>query len=277
MLSSKSNPPPRIQRWLLHLQAYNYTIQYIKGEANAADYLSRHIQNPTKPSNAVQLTENYINVIVNDAAPKSVGINEIQAETQKDTELQQVLQAIKTRKWDNNNNTLKPFAKIRHELSSKSGVIIRNHTVVIPRTLRARVINVAHSSHQGITKTKLMIREKVWWPGVNKDIETAIESCQACQTVTPSYIKCEPLRMSEIPKTPWDTLAIDLKAPFPNGENILVIIDYCTRYPVIATLKSITSHNIIKILHKTISIFGYPKCITVDNGPQFKSEDFDNT
>ena len=32
--------------------------------------------------------------------------------------------------------------------------------------------------------------------------------------------------MSEIPDNPWNTVAIDLKRPFPTGEKILVLIDY---------------------------------------------------
>ena len=37
LLSNNSNPPPRIQRWILHLQAYDYTIRYIPGKDNPAD------------------------------------------------------------------------------------------------------------------------------------------------------------------------------------------------------------------------------------------------
>ena len=41
MLSPTSNPPPHIQRWLPHLQPYNYINQCIPGNLNHADYLSR--------------------------------------------------------------------------------------------------------------------------------------------------------------------------------------------------------------------------------------------
>ena len=85
---------------------------------------------------------------------------------------------------------------------------------------------------------------------------------------------CEPLKMSEIPKSPWHTLALNLKGPFPCGTNLLVIIDYHSRYPVVASLKSTTAENIVNALEKTFNMFGYPREITTDNGPQLVSNIF---
>ena len=109
---------------------------------------------------------------------------------------------------------------------------------------------------------------------MSKDVEKFIQQCHACQVTAPASIKCQPLQMTEIPKTPWETLAMDLKGPFPSGEHLLVVIDYRSRYPVIATLNNINSFEIISRLKEIFSIFGLPKCITVDNGTQFNSEEF---
>ena len=45
LLSLNSNPPPHIQCWILHLEAYNYTIWYIPGNNNPADFLSHNTLN----------------------------------------------------------------------------------------------------------------------------------------------------------------------------------------------------------------------------------------
>ena len=37
--SPKSTPPARIERWALHLQQYDYQVQYRKGDNNPADVL----------------------------------------------------------------------------------------------------------------------------------------------------------------------------------------------------------------------------------------------
>ena len=65
LLSRNSNPPPHIQHWILHLQAYNYTIQYIPGNNNPADFLSRNILNNIEftHKSVIKEAEQYINLI----------------------------------------------------------------------------------------------------------------------------------------------------------------------------------------------------------------------
>ena len=66
LLSSKSKP--RIERWLMRLQAYTYILEYIPGTRNTADYLSRN-SNFNQKRDYVE--EYHINMIVDDAVPKS--------------------------------------------------------------------------------------------------------------------------------------------------------------------------------------------------------------
>ena len=63
--------------------------------------------------------------------------------------------------------------------------------------------------------------------------------------------------MSEIPKQPWETLAMDLKGPFTSGQHLLVIIDYRSRYPVATLLDTLTSAEIFRKLKdiSPISLF----------------------
>ena len=89
-------------------------------------------------------------------------------------------------------------------------------------------------------------------------------------TATPTS-KFEPLLMSEIPNKLWDTVALDLKGPFPTCENLLVLIDYRSSFPFISVLKTTTANTIIKTLLKIFTTFTYPKYITTDNESQFKS------
>jgi len=50
LLTSKSIAPPRIMRWILHLQVYDFTLTYVPGCKNAADYLSRYVSFESHPS-----------------------------------------------------------------------------------------------------------------------------------------------------------------------------------------------------------------------------------
>jgi len=95
------------------------------------------------------------------------------------------------------------------------------------------------------------------WPGFPKHTEKVIKECHACQVVTPQQIKYEPLLMTKIPQRTWETLAIDLKGPFPSGDHILVVIDYFSHYPIIAILTEITLTCVIQALKEIFTIFSY--------------------
>ena len=91
--------------------------------------------------------------------------------------------------------------------------------------LRKRILSRAHETHPGIVRTKQILREKVWWPSMNADVENLVKSCHACQAVSDIPVKPEPMTPSPLPDGPWKDIAIDLCGPFPSGESLLVIID----------------------------------------------------
>ena len=66
-------------------------------------YLDIHPQND-------QCAEHYVNMIVNNANPKSISLEQIEKETFKDIILQQVITAIKKNKWSNIYNHILPYA-----------------------------------------------------------------------------------------------------------------------------------------------------------------------
>jgi hypothetical protein len=77
------------------------------------------------------------------------------------------------------------FNQILTELSiTTDGVIIRDHRVVIPQSLQQRVIILAHEGHQGLVKTKELLRSKVWFPGIDSMVAKSIQNCYACQINT---------------------------------------------------------------------------------------------
>ena len=52
----------------------------------------------------------------------------------------------------------------------------------MPRLLRDRVVQLEHEGHQGIVKTKYRLRSKVWWPGMDKDVETFVKFAMAARS-----------------------------------------------------------------------------------------------
>ena len=164
--------------------------------------------------------------------------------------------------------------KVKDELTvcSTRDIILRGTRLIIPKELQAHVVKLAHEGHQGIVKTKSLLREKVWFPGIDKTVENEVKNCAACLVSTPET-KREPLKMSPLPSAPWKEISIDF-AELPNGEYLMLVIDDYTRYPVVEMIKSVSANTVIPRLDKILSEFGIPDVLKSDNGPPFNSHDF---
>jgi hypothetical protein len=172
---------------------------------NAADYLSRHpTQSTSVTSKHSQLAEEFVRYLTDNAVPKAMTLNEIVSCTQKDSDLQTVITAFKTNKWDKSyeNSVLNTFSKLRYELTLVP-VNDSDNRIVIPKDLQMRVIDLAHEGHQGIVRTKQLLREKVYFPGIDKLVEKTCKSCIPCLASTPKST-FEPLQMSELPSNVWE-------------------------------------------------------------------------
>ena len=82
--------------------------------------------------------------------------------------MRKLAKAIQAGQWTKD---LTDYVRFKDELSVSCGVILRDHRLIIPDSLRKKVVEIAHASHQGIVKTKQLIREKVWFPGIDKKVE----------------------------------------------------------------------------------------------------------
>ena len=179
--------------------------------------------------------------VCTNAVPKAMTLQEIQAETEKDSTLQSLIKAIETDRWTD--PEILDYKRLKDELLVYSGVVLRGNRIVVPSKLRERAVELAHVGHQGIVKTKRLIREKVWFPGIDKMVKDKIDNCLACQAVTPSESsRIEPLQMTPLPSGPWKMLAMDFLGPFPSGDYLLVVIDEYSRFPEVEIVKS-TSVN----------------------------------
>ena len=72
------------------------------------------------------------------------------------------------------------FSRLRNELTVvnvKNGkVVLCNNRIVIPKSLQLKIVLLAHEGHQGIVKTKQLLREKVWFVGIDKQVEELCKS-----------------------------------------------------------------------------------------------------
>ena len=80
------------------------------------------------------------------------------------------------------------------------------------------------------SKTKALLREKVWFFGMDELVQKTLESCIACQAVGKPAPPA-PLQQIEMPNAPWEQVHVDYCGPVPTGEYLLVVIDRYSRFP----------------------------------------------
>ena len=196
------------------------------GKTNPADFLSC-LPLQGQPNRGRQIAEEYINYAASNSILKAMSHTEIVNATRDDPVLQSLLSFLLGGKWPAIPDLL-PFYPVRSELSVCHGLILRGRRIVIPAHLRRPTLQLAHEGHQSIVRTKQLLREKVWWPGIDRDIEQAflklclqklcLESCAfSCHPMSPKS-PAEPLHQSVKPRKPWEVVHIDLCGPFPRGD-----------------------------------------------------------
>ena len=165
----KSKPPARIKRWNLRLQGYDFDVIHTKGTDNPSDFLSRRGRNEASEKEENPLAEDYVNFLSSHAVPKAMTLEEVRTATSTDSTLQYVARAIRENNWsqtipeDVRKDEVRKFEKVRGELTvnADADILLRGSRIVIPLLLRQRVIPLAHEGHQGLVKTKKLLREKV--------------------------------------------------------------------------------------------------------------------
>ncbi len=196
--SSKSQSSARIERWVLRLQPYEFTVTYRPGPQNIADALSRLTR---EVSNGEQnVAEEYIRYVPENAAPRAIPIQEIEEASAEDDDddITLLRKCVQTNDW----NVAEPaFKVVRNELTVLGKVVLTGTRLVIPRKLRKQVLDLAQKGHQGIVKTKQRLRTKVWWPGIDREAEQRCRSCHGCQLVG-KPLPPEPMKTTELPTQP---------------------------------------------------------------------------
>ncbi|PFX21298.1 Retrovirus-related Pol polyprotein [Stylophora pistillata] len=179
----KVTAPLRIERMRVRLQGFDYKLNYVPGkkakaETNEADYNSRHPKPLTTPDprevRQTKLTvrenedvfEKDIRTVVQAALPDALSWDELLEETSQDPELKDLKSAIAREYFTiSERQALGPqFYPGFTELAVVGGLVVRGCRIVVPRSLRDKVVHLAHEGHQGVTKTKEYLRSRVWFP-----------------------------------------------------------------------------------------------------------------
>ena len=86
---------------------------------------------------------------------------------------------------------------------------------------------------------------------------TTLNSSHGCQADS-EYSVPEPMAQANPPSGPWQDCAADILGPLPSRENLLVIVDYYSRYFEVVILRLTSSTKVIDSLKPIFTWFGIP-------------------
>ncbi|CAB4022058.1 PREDICTED: uncharacterized protein K02A2.6-like [Paramuricea clavata] len=219
-----------------------------------------------------RMAEEYVNFIERHTAPRAMPLDEIATATRADKTLSTLVTCLRTNKWST--EILTSFKHIKDELTvTNNGIILRGHRIVIPQALQQRAIDIAHETHLGLTKTKALIREKIWFPNIDAMVKTTLDRCLTCQALGRPGPPA-PITPTTMPDGPWQTVHVDFYGPLPTGEYLLVVVDRYSRFPEVEIVHSTRASTVIPKLDKIFAVHGIPTLLKSDNGPPFNGEEY---
>ena len=264
----------RIERWVLRLQPFEFNVVHIPGKSNIADPLSRLIKTDSSATLTKSQLEDmaFIRHVALESTPRALTTKQIERDSSVDSELLEVRRCVQFGDWSKFAGH-KMYRAVADELCCVGNVLLRGSRIVIPKCSRTQVIELAHEGHLGIVGTKQNLRSKVWWPSMEKDAENYTRSCHGCQ-LTGRGLSKQPIRSTKLPSNPWEDLAADFLGPLPNGDNILVVVDYHSRFYEVRFMKTINSESTIDALSDIFYTHGLPRTLKTDNATTFTSTQF---
>ena len=167
---------------------------------------------------------------------------------------------------------LRSYWNYRDELSIVDGIVVKGNCIIIPTKYQPELLSLLHDdSHLEIDKCIQCAKGSIYWPSITEDITSIVNKCEKCL----AHCRCnqkEPYIPIDIPKVARKTITTDLFV-FQDKTYIL-IIDLFSHFPVVRQLHGESTKVVLNALKDVFSNFGIPESITSDNGPCYKSQEF---
>lgn len=263
----------RMQRWGAKLSGFQYRIIHRNSAKLAVpDALSRL---PSGNSFHEEDEQEESIAIIKMVTELPTTFESIKEETNRD----EILQEIINRCVNGRDKFIKKFShpevqkysRLYKELSLANGVLFYRDRIVVPATLRKQLLIHLHGNHDGMVLMKRAARQKIFWPGIDKDIEDWVNGCSVCQQT--SLVPKKPV-VSKWPPSlkPFERVHLDFF--YFEGRTFLLIIDTYSKYIDVQEMKRTTADHLIRTLRETSKLFGFPQTFVTDNGPPFSSSTF---
>lgn len=258
---------PKVARWWLILQEFNFTIEYRPGRnMQHVDALSR---NPVLPAYDYEELD-----ILQISAP-----NWLHTVQMTDARLKRIKTILDTNAEDLKDIT-KNYVLRDDKLYRRLGNKLK---WVVPDGARWRICQINHdeAGHFSLQKTLERISADYWFPKMTRFVKKYVTSCINCAYNKEMSGKRTGY-LHPIPKvaTVFHTIHMDHLGPFVKSKRgntyVLGVIDGFSKFIMIKAVRNTKSNTTIRVLQDIFAIVGCPKVIISDQGTSFTSNEFKN-
>jgi hypothetical protein len=150
--------------------------------------------------------------------------------------------------------------KITPADSDKADLIVKEHLF-------------GHFGREAIFRA--LLNKGYWWAGMRDEIQAVVNNCDPCTRFTvvkSGYNPAQPITAAG----PWDHVQIDCSVHLPESADGYSAILHCicvyTGLTILRAVKSTSAETIARKFWKVCCVFGLPKIIQSDNGPEFVND-----
>jgi len=265
-MPTQSTMSRRQARWSEYLQRFNHTWQYIKGEKNMADPLSRC---PGPHNNAQKLPGPPTVYVIDAGTLPSIQELLIKGYAQ-DTGLKKRLTAGQ---YKQDNQQLWRLDKA----GQPSAILVPDY-----EPCRLAIMRELHdgeaAGHTGPQRTLHTVRRWFYWHGMAKYVTNYVSRCASCQSMKPStQAAIGPLNPLPIPNAPWESVSMDLLTCLPmtdtGFDTMVVFVDRLTKFCVAVPCKLDTDAAGFAdiLIDNVIAKYGVPCSLISDRDVRFTS------
>lgn len=275
----KRNLVPRVSRWWIYLQDFEFSILHKSGDQMAyVDYLSR---NPPIPSQdtfksvcITKISEIPFVEEIDSSSQNLMPSGWLFIQQSTDSETTELKQKLQNGEIDKNQ-----FCIIGSTLCHLSNINSEKVTqYFVPKNARYSLIKEYHDgqAHVGLDKTILSIASHFWFPRMRQFVKKYIDSCLTCLTR-----KRQPRRVfneiHSIPKIdiPFHTIHVDLLGPLPKTEegftHVFIAVDAYSKYTFLYAVKSLKTEDLADCVQDIVFLVGTPARIITDNASSLKA------
>ena len=272
---------PRLLKFKEKTLMYDFKIIHVPGSSNQApDALSRY---PTKSTfNGEDVADDadieecskMFAVRQGSDLPASIDFEMVNEEATIDNECRALKNIVRNGFPEDRNKLpteLRYYWSMRDELYAIENVCFKGKKMLIPSSLRTRILEGLHAGHQGVSSMTANARERFFWPHLDSDIKQTRAQCRKCDENAPSQ-PAEPMIITPVPELPFEQVASDQCTI--GSYTYLIYVDRYSGWVEVAKIKDQSFKQVKKSFLRWFATFGVPDEISSDGGPPYNSFEY---